>query len=160
MQDQPASPRFGPRFGSTGRREALRAEIDAFYAARMACDADTFTRYFTPDARFFVLGNPVLNASSGLRIGRADIGRHLRTVHAHNSYRDFAIRSVVAEGDAVAVWWQVHITARSTGRSGLFDSFDQLQLRNGQIAELSQFYDTGAFAMMVGRLTPPMVGGE
>lgn len=145
----------GPRFGPTARRAALRAELDAFYAARLACDVAAFTRYFTPDARFFVVGNPVLNSNSGLRIGRADIGTHLRTIHANNSYRDFAIRSVVAEGDAIAVWWRVHITARSIGRSGLFDSFDQLQLRGGQIAELSQFYDTGAFATMVGRLPPP-----
>ncbi|MCZ0738704.1 nuclear transport factor 2 family protein [Phreatobacter sp. AB_2022a] len=150
----PAPPN-GPRFGPAARRHALRAEIDAFYAARMACDVDAFTRYFTPDARFFVLGNPVLNANSGLRIGRADIGTHLRTVHASNSYRDFTIRSLVAEADAVAVWWRVHITVRSTGSSGLFDSFDQMRLRNGQIAELSQFYDTGAFAMLVGRLAPP-----
>lgn len=146
---------ISPRFGSAGRREALRAEIDAFYAARMACDVEAFTHYFTPDARFFVVGNPVLNASSGLRIGRADIGTHLRAIHDRNRYRDFAIHSVVAEADAIAVWWRVHITALSTGRSGRFDSFDQMQLRNGQVCELSQFYDTGAFAILVGRLTPP-----
>ncbi|MBN8939127.1 MAG: nuclear transport factor 2 family protein [Rhizobiales bacterium] len=145
----------GPPFDPAAQRAALREAIAAFYAARQAGDAESFASYFATDARLFVLGNPVLNPGSGMRLGRTDIANYLRLIHGTNEYLDFTIVNVVAEGDAIAVWWRARIKTRSNGREGSFDNLDQMRVRNGQIIELAQFFDTGAFAIMKGRIPQP-----
>ncbi|WP_163460287.1 nuclear transport factor 2 family protein, partial [Escherichia coli] len=79
----------------------------------------------------------------------------LRQIHAANEYRDFTIVSVVAEADAIAVWWRASVTARVNGAERCFDNLDQMRVRNGQILELTQFFDTGALAIMKGRIPQP-----
>lgn len=145
----------GPSFDPAAQRAALREAIGAFYAARQAGDVESFASYFAPDARLFVLGNPVLNPGSGMRLGRTDIANYLRHIHAANDYLDFTIVSVVAEGDAIAVWWRARVKARANAEEGCFDNLDQMRVRNGQIIELAQFFDTGTFAIMKGRIPRP-----
>ncbi|WP_170181967.1 nuclear transport factor 2 family protein [Phreatobacter stygius] len=145
----------GPRIDPAAQRAALREAIGAFYTARQAGDVASFAHYFAPDARLFVLGNPVLNPGSGMRLGRPDIVSYLRHIHATNDYLDFTLVSVVAEGDTIAVWWRARIKARSNNGEGTFDNLDQMRIRNGQIIELAQFFDTGAFAIMKGRIPLP-----
>lgn len=145
----------GPTFDPVAQRAALREAIGAFYAARQNGDVESFSSYFAPDARLFILGNPVLNPGSGMRLGRVDIANFLRLIHASNDYLDFTIVNVVAEGDAIAVWWRARIKPRSGTGEGTFDNLDQMRVRNGQIIELAQFFDTGAYAIMKGRIPKP-----
>jgi ketosteroid isomerase-like protein len=143
---EPAAP--GSRVDPSGQRAALRRALETFYAARQACDVAAFTGFFAPDARLFVLGNPVLNPGSGMRLGRAGIGHHLSQLHAANVYLDSTIVDVVAEGDSIAVWWRARIRRRGDEAETTLDILDQMRVRNGQIVELAQFFDTGTAALM------------
>jgi ketosteroid isomerase-like protein len=136
----------------TTRRKALMEAIHALYAARQNGDVDEFMSYFAPEARMTIVGNPVLNPQSGLRVGRNSIERYMRTVHDENVYLGHAIDQIVAEGDHVVVRWHINLRLAQNGREARFDALDHLRIRDNQIVELTQFYDTGTMALLKGRI--------
>lgn len=137
---------------TASRRRALLEAVQAFYAARHAGEIEEFASYFAPDARLTVVGNPVLNPGSGMRIGRDGIARYLLGLHEQNIYLGFRIHHVIADGDQVVVRWHVELRLQSNGRIGRFEALDHLVIRNSQIVELTQFYDTGLMALLQGRI--------
>jgi ketosteroid isomerase-like protein len=136
----------------TTRRKALREAIHALYAARQTGDVDEFMSYFAPEARMTIVGNPVLNPQSGLRVGRNSIERYMRKVHDENVYLGHVIDQIVAEGDHVVVRWHINLRLAQNGREARFDALDHLRIRDNQIVELTQFYDTGTMALLKGRI--------
>lgn len=136
----------------SARRKALIEAIHALYTARQSGDFDEYISYFAPDARMTVIGNPVLNRQSGLRVGRDSIDRYVRRAHGENVYLGHAINHVIAEGDQIVVRWHIDLRLADNGREGRFEVLDHLRIRNNQIAELTQFYDTGTMALMKGRI--------
>lgn len=136
----------------TTRRKALIEAVHALYDARQAGDFDEYLSYLAPDARMTVIGNPVLNPQSGLRVGRDSIDRYIRQVHDENVYLGHGIDHIIAEGDHVVVRWHMDLRLAQNGREARFDALDYLRIRDNRIVEVTQFYDTGTMALLKGRV--------
>jgi ketosteroid isomerase-like protein len=136
----------------TTRRKALVEAIHALYDARQTGDFEEYLSYFAPEARMTVIGNPVLNPQSGLRVGRDSIDRYIRQVHDENVYLGHAIDHILAEGDHVVVRWHIDLRLAQSGREARFDALDHLRIRDNRIVEITQFYDTGTMALLKGRI--------
>lgn len=134
------------------QRKALMEALSALYLARQTGEIDEFMSYFAPDARMTVVGNPVLNPDSGMRIGREGIARYLVKVHGENNYLGYEIDHVIAEGDQVIVRWHVDMRLNLNGKEVRFDVLDHLRIRDNQIVEITQFFDTGLMALLKGRI--------
>lgn len=146
MTKQPAADR------DATRRKALVEAVHALYTARQAGDFEEYLSYFAPEARMTVIGNPVLNPQSGLRVGRDSIARYLRQVQDEIVYVGHAIDDILSEGDHVVVYWHIDLRLPQNGRATRFDALDHLRIRDNRIVELTQFYDTGTMALLKGRI--------
>ena len=136
----------------TARRKALLEAVEALYEALRSGDVEDYLSYFSTDARLTVVGNPALNPDSGHRIGRDSIGNYIRRFQDENRFLAYAIHDVVADGDLVIVRLEVEMRLDVNGRIASFQMLDHIRLRNSQIVELTQFFDTGTLALMKGHI--------
>lgn len=134
------------------RPKAITEAIHALYAARTAGDGEEYASYFAPDARMTIVGNPALSPGAGMRLGRESIARHLESLHEVNAYLGYTIEDIVTEGDKVAVRWTDEVRFLDNGRIGFYDVLDHISIRDGLIAELMHFYDTGGMGIARGRI--------
>lgn len=133
-------------------RQALHRTISEFLAARLHGDVETYLEFFAPNARLMIPGNPVLNPLSGTRIGREDIGKQLQRMRTHNIYLRHEIVDIISSRALVAVHWSVCIRSSATGQERELEILTHLQLRDRQIIEMSEYFDTGAVSLMRGHL--------
>lgn len=143
-----------PRHSSAGQtRQRLEDTIRSLYRARYEGLADDYLKYFAPDARLWVHGNPALNPGAGLRIGHDSIRRLLADLHRMNHYRSYHIDDIVVDGDIIAVHWRANLDFLDSGKGGEFELIDLIRLRDGLIVELHHYYDTGSMSLARGRIT-------
>jgi ketosteroid isomerase-like protein len=140
-----------PHLRLVPNRQTVEATIQALYAARHRLDYEAFGRCFTDDAQYRLIGNTMLNALCGLRQGREAICRTIAAVDAEFEFSDWMIEDIIIDGDHVAVRWWARILNRKTGLVGEVETFNHIVMRDGLVAEYTQFFDTAGVAILAGQ---------
>jgi hypothetical protein len=78
----------------------------------------------------------------GSHHGKAGIRKMWETVHSRYSGTRYEVRTIVAEGDKVAVLLRVFFRKRANDRMVQFDLADFYKLRDGRITEIRELLDS------------------
>ena len=121
-----------------------RLEIDRLlrqlYAARAAGDLDGVCRTFANDARFEIAGtsqtSPIAISATGLDQIRTWLALLIKTFQMS----DHTILSMIIDDPAAAVHWRAKIRSRITGATVPTDLVDLVQIRDGRIANYTEFF--------------------
>lgn len=128
--------------------------LDATYEALSVNDLDLFLSAFAPNARWHLQGERAGLPFSGLKVGQKAIREMIEMIYSNFKMRDFFIEDIIVNQNAAAVRWSVLSTSLSTGQQAHLEIFDHIIIHDGKIASLTQFFDTGAVAVNVGRVAP------
>ena len=123
--------------------------IKRAYAARIAGDGEIYSSFFTPDCRYHLIGNAMLNRPSGLWLGRDGIVALYQRLAGITVLTDLMIEDVIQDGDSAAVLWHAEIRSVAGGRVSEFTGFDHLRFDEDLISELSSFYDSASLAILL-----------
>jgi ketosteroid isomerase-like protein len=121
-----------------------RLEIDRLlrqlYAARVAGDLDGVCQTFANDARFEIAGtsqtSPIAISATGLDQIRTWLALLIKTFQMS----DHTILSMIIDDAAAAVHWRAKIRSRITGATVPTDLVDLVQIREGRIANYTEFF--------------------
>ncbi|NMJ39662.1 nuclear transport factor 2 family protein [Roseomonas sp. JC162] len=123
-----------------------RARVEAIYAAYLAGDLPAVLDAMAPEIRW-VSGEATSGAPwSGERLGRAGVEAYFAALAAACRIVDYRVGRIIADGDWVAVTATVRARFHQTGEEQQLDKVDVLRLRDGQVVEFREFYDTTAIA--------------
>jgi uncharacterized protein len=78
--------------------------------------------------------------------GHEGVGRFFQAIGTHAEVRHFEPREFIVQADEVVVLRREQLTAKATGRSWETDWAMVSTLRNGKIARLREFHETGSIA--------------
>lgn len=133
-------------------RAAFDARVQAFYAARVAGDFDTFLSCFHEDCELVIIGATDFVPFAGSYRGRQGVRDYLDRVNAHFRIVDLTVKAILLEGARLAVRLNicVHLTAQALESS--YDVMHRLTLRDGLVESLTQFADTASTATAFGAL--------
>ncbi|MEO3470815.1 nuclear transport factor 2 family protein [Roseomonas sp. CAU 1739] len=124
-----------------------RARVDALYAAYLAGDMASVIGAMAEDVRW-VSGEDTASAPwSGERIGREGVQAYFAALAAECRILDYRIGQIIVDGDWAAVTATVRARFHRSGMEQELDKVDVLRLRDGQVAEFREYYDTSAIAV-------------
>ncbi|MBW6399563.1 nuclear transport factor 2 family protein [Roseomonas sp. HJA6] len=128
---------------ATGRN---RARVEALYAAYLAGDMPVVLEAMDHDVRW-ISGEPNSAAPwSGERHGREGVRAFFDTLRAECRILDYRIGAMIVDGDRAAVTATVRARFHRNGEELEVDKVDVMRLRDGQIVEFREYYDTSVIA--------------
>jgi ketosteroid isomerase-like protein len=127
--------------------------IKRAYAARIVGDGALYAAFFTPDCRYQLIGNAMINRPSGLWLGREGIIAVYQRLAQITVLSDLMIEDVIQDNDSAAVLWHAEIRSVAGGRISDFTGFDHLRFDEDLISELSSFYDSASLAILLNEET-------
>ena len=121
-----------------------RLEIDRLlrqlYAARVAGDLNGVCQTFANDAGFEIAGtsqtSPIAISATGLDQIRTWLALLIKTFQMS----DHTILSMIIDDATAAVHWRAKIRSRITGATIPTDLVDLVQIRDGRIANYTEFF--------------------
>lgn len=123
-----------------------RTRVEALYAAYLAGDMPTVMEAMAEDVRW-VSGEAAGGAPwCGERVGRDGVQAYFAALTAECEILDYRIGRVIVDGDWAAVTATVRARFHRSGVEQELDKVDVLRLRDGQVVEFREYYDTGAIA--------------
>jgi ketosteroid isomerase-like protein len=105
----------------------------------------------TEDCEFNLVGNPVLNPHSGLRVGHAGLREVMRLFHAEFAVREFIIEKMIIQDDDAAVHWHSSLELLRVGRVVETERCDLVTFRGSLMRKMLCFYDSASMAVLTGR---------
>lgn len=123
-----------------------RARVQALYGAYIAGDMPAVLSAMADDVRW-ISGEAASAAPwSGERVGRDGVQSYFAALAAECRILDYRIGRIIADGDWVAVTATVHARFHRSGEEQVLDKVDVMRLRDGQVVEFREYYDTSAIA--------------
>ena len=126
-----------------------RTRVEAIYAAYLARDMPFVMAALAEDVRWISGEEPGV-AWCGERVGRDGVAAYFAALAAECEILDYRIRQVIVDGDWAAVTATVRARFRRSGIEKEIAKVDVLRLRDGQVAEFREYYDTGTVAAACG----------
>ena len=124
-------------------RDQIQQTINATYAARKQGKLDETMKSFADDATFVLNAKGVGVEGLGERIsGKAAIRTAIAKLIEDWRFNTWDCIDLVVEGEKALVHWRSNVTCVPTNKSAVFDVFDVITFRNGQIVEFRQSTDT------------------
>ena len=121
-----------------------RARVEKIYAAYLAGRMPEVMDALAEDVRWMSGETADVAPWCGERFGRAGVRDYFAALEAECRILDYRIRRFIVDGDWAAVTATIRVQLLRTGVEREFDKVDVLHLRDGQIAEFREYYDTGA----------------
>lgn len=119
--------------------------VQQAYAAIGRGDIPALLAMMTEDVEIELPG-PSEIPFSGTYSGYDGVGRFFQAIGTSADIRDFEPDEFIAQGDRVVVLGRERLTAKTTGRSWETDWAMVWHVRDGKIARLREFHETGAIA--------------
>lgn len=123
-----------------------RARVQALYAAYVTGDMPTVLQAMAEDVRWVSGEAASATPWSGEHVGRTGVQAYFTALAAECSILDYRIGQIIADGDWVAVTATVRARFHRNGEEQVLDKVDVLRLRDGQVVEFREYYDTSAIA--------------
>lgn len=123
-----------------------RTRVQALYAAYLAGDMPAVMDAMDENVRWISGEAASATPWSGERIGRDGVRAYFEALLGTCRILDYRIGQVIADGDWVAVTATVRAQFHSTGQEQQLDKVDVLRLRDGQVVEFREYYDTTVLA--------------
>jgi ketosteroid isomerase-like protein len=122
-----------------------RARVEAIYAAYRAGDMPTVMAALREDIRW-TSGEEPGAPWCGVRVGRDGVAAYFAALAAECRILDYRIGRIIVDGDCAAVTATVRARFHRSGEERELDKVDVLLMRDGQVAEFREYYDTSAIA--------------
>lgn len=122
-----------------------RARVEELYKAYLAGDMPFVMGALTEDVRW-VSGEEAGAPWCGARVGRDGVAAYFAALAAECEILDYRIGQVIVDRDLAAVTATVRARFRRSGIEQELAKVDVLRLRDGQVAEFREYYDTSAIA--------------
>lgn len=137
--------------------EALPREhlVKVAYSAWARGDEVALLALITEDCEFQIVGNPVLNPHSGLRVGRSGMRESVRLFHAEFAVREFLIEKIIAKGDDAVIHWHSTLEFIRTGLMIDSERCDIVTFEGNLISRARCFFDSASMAVATGRAIAP-----
>jgi len=119
-------------------RQRILTLLDTFYAR----DIEGALARCTDDIEYVAPAPIDILPHMGPHHGKDDVRRQWQTVLDRYSGLRHEVRSIIADGEEVAVYLRVFLTKRSNGRIVQFDNAMFFTLRDGLVANIRQVIDT------------------
>ncbi|WP_439575756.1 nuclear transport factor 2 family protein [Phreatobacter sp.] len=129
-------------------------KLKVAYSAWSRGDVSALHSIFSEDCEFNLIGNPVLNANAGLRVGPAGVLEVLQQFHRMFVVREFLIEKIIVNGDDAVVHWHSSLEFRPNGRIIDSERCDLIRFRGGRIRSIKCFYDSATMAIVTGQARP------
>ena len=131
---------------------AMKQAIRALYKARCAGDVDGMFKDFADDGVFKMnaRGLPVEGAGDFV-VGKAAVRAAVAALIKDWKFDKWEERSLLVDGDKVALHWHADVTNNRTGKRARMHTFDLVTFRDGKITNFRQSVDT---AMMMRLMAP------
>ena len=123
-----------------------RARVEAIYTAYLAGDMPFVMAALAEDVRW-VSGEEPGAPWCGERVGRDGVAAYFAALAAECEILDYRIGRVIVDGDWAAVTATVRARFHRSGTEQELAKVDVLCLRDGQVAEFREYYDTSAIAV-------------
>lgn len=123
-----------------------RARVAEIYGAYLAGDMNVVMAAMAEDVRW-VSGEEPGAPWCGERVGRDGVAAYFAALAAECRILDYRIGQVIVDGDFAAVTATVRARFHRTGMEQEIAKVDVLRLRDGQVAEFREYYDTSAIAV-------------
>ena len=112
--------------------------LDTFYSG----DVEGALDRLTDDIEYIAPAPVDILPHMGHRRGKAEVRQMWQTVHARYSHMRHEVRTIVAEGDKVAVNIRAFFRKRSNDRIVQFDVAIFITLRDGRVTQIREILDT------------------
>ena len=129
----------------------LEQKLKVAYAAWGRGDVVALSSLFCEDCEFTLVGNPVLNPHSGLRVGLVGLTEVLEHFHQMFEVREFLVEKIVVQDGDAFVHWHSTLLFRPNGRVIDSERCDLIRFRGGLIHSIKCFYDSASMAITTGR---------
>jgi uncharacterized protein len=101
------------------------------------------------DVVFRWIADPRLARHAGTAHGKQEFLTRLLALDDDFEYRQLIPVDIVDGGDKVAVQVELHMTRRTTGKEFVMRTADFWTVRDGQIVEMVEYYDTALAASVI-----------
>lgn len=122
-----------------------RIRVEEIYTAYLAGDMPTVMASLAEDVRW-VSGEDAAAPWCGERVGRDGVAAYFAALAAECRILDYRIGRIIVDGDWAAVTATLHARFHRTGIEQELAKVDVLRLRDGEVAEFREYYDTSAIA--------------
>ncbi|MBL8571575.1 MAG: nuclear transport factor 2 family protein [Phreatobacter sp.] len=129
--------------------------VKVAYAAWARGDEIALQSLVTEDCEFQLVGNPVLNPHSGLRVGKAGLRESVRVFHEDFAVREFLIEKIIAKDDDAVIHWHATLEFVRTGRMIESERCDLIAFEGNLISRMKCFFDSASMAVATGRAVIP-----
>jgi ketosteroid isomerase-like protein len=124
-------------------RSDIENTVRAAYAARVKGDVESAMSYFADDAVFCIHGRGTgIPALSAPVVGKPAIAEVMVQLVEGWRFDDWKERSLLVDGDKVALHWTARATFTPTNKSETLDVFDVITFRDGKFVDFHQSVDT------------------
>lgn len=136
------------------RADVTQTVLD-LYESFGAGDIDATLARFHPDVVMRISGDPAVVPFAGIYRGRDGVRRFIGLLSAELRWEDFRLDDLMIDGSKAVVRWHAPMTIRRTGKRFVFHLVDHIQVREGTIVALDEWFDTAAAAEVLGRVGGP-----
>jgi ketosteroid isomerase-like protein len=127
---------------------SARTILERVYALRRKEDLEGSLQCFTPDASFRLAGSEALGPMTSAVKGHAALRPLLVRLFADWDWSQHNVRAILVDGDRAAVHCAGSLVYRPARKTVATETLDLMTLRDGRIAEFTEFCDTFMVASM------------
>jgi len=129
---------------------SARAHLERAYELRRKGDLEGSLACFTPDASFRLAGSEALGPMTSTVQGHAALRPLLVRLFADWDWSQHSVRAILVDGERAAVHCAGSLVFVPSRKTVATETFDLVTLRDGRIAEFTEFCDTFMVASMAG----------
>jgi ketosteroid isomerase-like protein len=127
---------------------SARTLLERAYALRRKGDLEGSLQCFAPDASFRLAGSEALGPMTTAVTGHAALRPLLVRLFADWDWSQHDVRAILVDGERAAVHCAGTLVYVPSRKMVTTETFDLLTLRDGRIAEFTEFCDTSMVASM------------
>lgn len=136
-----------------------RMLVEAAYAAHAAQDLDALARLLHPEVAFRPVATPALLPHAGQVRGRSEVIDRLVRLHAAIAVTRLEVLEILVRGRRAASRCRIAYVVQATGAAFESEFAHFWEIRDGLLAGIVEFFDTGlAAAAFEGRPGAPVPG--
>ncbi|AZO74243.1 MAG: nuclear transport factor 2 family protein [Mesorhizobium sp.] len=123
--------------------------VSNFYDAYANRDIRGALANCADDVEFIWVADPKHSHYAGAARGKDEFLARLMALNSEFEYRSYKPLEIIDGGDKVAAQVEIHLTRRSTGEEVVFRTANFWTIRDGQIVEAVEYYDTALAASVL-----------
>lgn len=116
--------------------------VRSFYTRRLTNDPDAVIETFAPDARFIMAGSPAASRIAIRAETPEDMHGLVRILVGDWRWTGVDFHAIIIDENRAAVHYRLSTEHVPTGRTVESDLVDLMTVRDGKIAEFTEFVDT------------------